>query len=157
LYAEGRRKYVESLSVYARQFLEPMAKPDVEHIEGLPPTIAIEQHTGSANPRSTVATTTEVHDYLRLLFARVGTPHCPNCGTVITRQTPTRMADAALSLPENTRVLVLAPLVRAQKGDHADVLARIVRGGFVRVRIDGAVQEARNIAELDKNQPHTIE
>ena len=157
IYAEGQRKYVESLSAYARQFLEQLAKPDVEHIEGLPPTVAIEQRIGGSNPRSTVATTTEIYDYLRLLFARVGDPHCWICGRAIASQTVSQMVDAILTLPEGTRFLVLAPVVRGQKGQHVDVFRSAQREGFVRARVDGAVVELKNVTELDKNRKHTIE
>jgi excinuclease ABC subunit A len=157
IYAEGQRKYVESLSAYARQFLEQLSKPDVEHIEGLPPTVAIEQRAGGTNPRSTVATTTEVYDYLRLLFARVGTPHCWQCGREITSQTVSQMVDAIMSLPEGTRFMVLAPIIRGQKGQHAELLAHVQREGFVRVRIDGAIHDLKDLPELHKYKKHTIE
>ena len=132
IYAEGQRKYVESLSAYARQFLEQMQKPDVESIDGLPPTIAIEQRTSSHNPRSTVATTTEIYDYLRLLFARVGKPHCYVCGKGIVTQHAGKIVDSVLDMPEGTRIQICAPLVRGQKGAHAEVLNRIGREGFLR-------------------------
>jgi excinuclease ABC subunit A len=157
IYAEGQRKYVESLSAYARQFLEQLAKPDVEHIEGLPPTVAIEQRAGSSNPRSTVATVTEIYDYLRLLFARVGEPHCWICGKPITSQTVSQMVDAIFSLPEGTRFMVLAPIVRGQKGQHTEALQHAQREGFVRVRIDGEVYDLKNVPELKKTRKHTIE
>ncbi|HET6428723.1 MAG TPA: excinuclease ABC subunit UvrA [Phycisphaerae bacterium] len=157
LYAEGQRKYVESLSAYARQFLEQLQKPDVEHIEGLPPTIAIEQRAGGANPRSTVATTTEIYDYMRLLFARVGKPHCWVCGRPITSQTVSQMVDAIFQLPEGTRFMVLAPVVRGQKGQHVDLLRHVQREGFVRVRIDGAMYDLREVPPLEKNRVHTVE
>jgi len=157
IYAEGQRKYVESLSTYARQFLEQTQKPHVDHIEGLPPTIAIEQRSGLANPRSTVATTTEIYDYLRLLFARVGEPFCYRCGRPITRQTVEQMVDAVLSWPTGTKIMVLAPLVRGQRGRHKEVLARIQREGFVRARIDGVVYDVKNPPELTQTQKHTIE
>ena len=157
IYAEGQRKYVESLSAYARQFLGQLAKPDVEHIEGLPPTVAIEQRGGGANPRSTVATTTEIYDYLRLLFARVGTPHCWICGRGITSQTVTQMVDALFTLPEGTRFMVMAPVVRGQKGQHAELLRHIQREGYVRVRVDGEIHELREVPELAKNRKHTID
>ncbi len=157
LYAEGQRKYVESLSAYARQFLEQLSKPDVDHIEGLPPTIAIEQRSGSANPRSTVATTTELYDYLRLLFARVGTPHCWVCGREITSQPVTQMSEAIFRLPEGTRFMVLAPVVRGQKGQHAEVLRHVQREGFVRVRVDSILYDLQDVPELNKNKKHTIE
>ncbi len=157
IYAEGQRKYVESLSAYARQFLEQLQKPDVEHIEGLPPTIAIEQRGGGANPRSTVATTTEIYDYLRLLFARVGVPHCWICGRPISSQTVTHMVDSVMRLPEASRFMVLAPLVRGQKGQHEETLRMIQREGFVRVRVDGELYDVRSVPELKKNLVHTIE
>jgi len=156
IYAEGQRKYVESLSAYARQFLEQMQKPQVEHIEGLPPTIAIEQRSASSNPRSTVATTTEIYDYCRLLFARVGRPHCWKCGRPITSQHATQIVDAVLSHPEGTRIQICAPLIRGQKGEHRDVLTRIQREGFVRAQVDGAVYDVRNVPPLDKNRKHDI-
>ncbi|MHC4981926.1 MAG: excinuclease ABC subunit UvrA [Planctomycetota bacterium] len=157
IYAEGQRKYVESLSAYARQFLEQLSKPDVEHIEGLPPTVAIEQRSGGANPRSTVATTTEVYDYLRLLFARVGVPHCWICGRQISSQTVSQMVDSIFTLPAETRFMVLAPIVRGQKGQHVDLLRHVQREGYVRVRIDGRVYDLKNLPELEKNKKHTIE
>ncbi len=157
IYAEGQRKYVESLSAYARQFLEQLSKPDVEHIEGLPPTVAIEQRAGGANPRSTVATTTEIYDYLRLLFARVGEPHCWVCGRSISSQTVTQMADAIATLPEGTRFMVLAPVVRGQKGQHRELLHHVQREGFVRVRVDGEIHDLKDLPELDKRRKHDID
>jgi excinuclease ABC subunit A len=157
IYAEGQRKYVESLSAYARQFLEQLSKPDVEHIEGLPPTVAIEQRGGGSNPRSTVATTTEIYDYLRLLYARVGEPHCWICGREITSQTVTQMVDAVLTLPEGTKFMVLSPVVRGQKGQHAELLRHVQREGFVRVRIDGKVHDLKELPELNPRTKHTIE
>ncbi|MFP4055578.1 MAG: excinuclease ABC subunit UvrA [Candidatus Brocadiia bacterium] len=157
LFAEGQRRYVESLSAYARQFLEQMEKPEVESVEGLPPTIAIEQRTGGANPRSTVATTTEVYDYLRLLYARAGEPHCPRCGRAIRQQTPEQIVDAVLALPQGLRVLVLAPLVRGRKGEHRELLDRIAREGLVRARIDGEVYPLEEAPKLDGRRNHTIE
>ncbi|MFW5839669.1 MAG: excinuclease ABC subunit UvrA, partial [Planctomycetota bacterium] len=157
IYAEGQRKYVESLSAYARQFLEQLAKPDVEHIEGLPPTVAIEQRSGGSNPRSTVATITEIYDYLRLLFARVGTPHCWECGRQITSQTVSQMVDAIFTLPEGTRFMVLSPIVRGQKGQHTQLLSHVQREGYVRVRIDGQIYDLKDLPELDKKKTHTIE
>jgi len=157
IYAEGQRKYVESLSAYARQFLEQLSKPDVAHIEGLPPTVAIEQRARGANPRSTVATTTEVYDYLRLLFARVGEPHCWICGRPITYQTVGQMADAIFALPEGTRFMVLAPIVRGQKGLHAEALRHVRREGFVRVRIDGEICDLKSVPELSRYKKHDIE
>jgi excinuclease ABC subunit A len=157
IYAEGQRKYVESLSAYARQFLEQLAKPDVEHIEGLPPTVAIEQRGGGSNPRSTVATTTEVYDYLRLLFARVGDPHCWICGRPIASQMVSQMVDSIMGLGEGTRFMVLAPVVRGQKGVHEEILRHVQREGFVRVRIDGRLYDLKNLPELDKNKKHSID
>ena len=159
IYAEGQRKYVESLSAYARQFLEQLAKPDVEHIEGLPPTVAIEQRGGGANPRSTVATTTEISDYLRLLFARVGTPHCWICGRPITSQTVSQMVDAIMTMDEGMKFMVLAPIVRGQKGRHAELLRHVRREGFVRVRIDGRIADLREMTEIkgNKNKKHSID
>jgi excinuclease ABC subunit A len=156
IYAEGQRKYVESLSAYARQFLEQMQKPHVEHIEGLPPTIAIEQRSAGSNPRSTVATTTEIYDYLRLLFARVGKPHCWVCGKPITSQHASHIVDSLLSYPEGTKLQLCAPLIRGQKGEHKEVFARILREGFVRVRVDGQVYDIRGVPTLDKNKKHDI-
>jgi len=156
IYAEGQRKYVESLSAYARQFLEQMQKPQVEHIEGLPPTIAIEQRSASSNPRSTVATTTEIYDYCRLLFARVGRPHCWKCGRPITSQHATQIVDAVLSHPDGSGIQICAPLIRGQRGEHRDVLTRIQREGFVRAQVDGVVYDVRNVPPLDKNRKHDI-
>jgi excinuclease ABC subunit A len=156
IYAEGRRKYVESLSSYARQFLEQMQKPAVGNITGLPPTIAIEQRSASSNPRSTVATTTEIYDYFRLLFARVGRPHCWVCGREITSQHSSQIVDSILSRPEGTKVQICAPLVRGKKGEHKDVFAAIQREGFVRVRLDGRIYDIRSVPALDKNKKHSI-
>ncbi len=158
LYAEGQRRYVESLSAYARQFLEQMQKPDVEYIEGLPPTISIEQRSGIASPRSTVATTTEIYDYLRLLYARVGTPYCYVCGKAITQQTPQQIVDDVVSRNGlGARIMILAPLVRGRKGEHREVLAAVRREGFVRVRLDGKVLEVESVGRLDKRRKHTVE
>jgi len=164
IYAEGQRKYVESLSAYARQFLEQMHKPDIEEIEGLPPTIAIEQRSASHNPRSTVATTTEIYDYLRLLFARAGRPHCWHkddsgnvCGRAITATTATQIVDHVMALPHGTKLMVLAPVVRGKKGEHREVLESIQRQGFVRARIDGEVVDLRHAPQLNKRKAHTIE
>jgi len=157
IYAEGQRKYVESLSAYARQFLQQLSKPDVEHIEGLCPTVAIGQRSGGSNPRSTVATVTEIYDYLRLFFARVGVPHCWRCGKEITSQTVSQMVDAILSLPDETRFMVLAPVVRGQKGQHNDILRHIRREGYVRVRVDGEILDLKELPELKKTKKHTIE
>jgi excinuclease ABC subunit A len=157
LYAEGQRRYVESLSAYARQFLGQMDKPDVDHIDGLSPAIAIDQKTASRNPRSTVATVTEVYDYLRLLYARVGQPHCPVCGRPITGQSVEQIADQVLALPEGTRFMVLAPLVRDRKGEHRDVLEQVRAEGFARVAVDGQVHALDDVPPLDRNRAHTIE
>ncbi len=157
IYAEGQRRYVESLSAYARQFLGQMDKPDVDYIEGLSPAIAIDQKTTSRNPRSTVGTVTEIYDYLRLLYARVGSPYCPNCGVAISQQTIEQIVDQVLTLPERTRFLVLAPVVRGQKGEHVKLLADLQREGYVRVRVDGSMYELGDPIELNKNQKHDIE
>jgi excinuclease ABC subunit A len=157
IYAEGQRRYVESLSAYARQFLEQMEKPDVDAIEGLPPTIAIHQRRAGFSPRSTVATATEIHDYLRLLYARVGTAACPKCGREIRPQRIDQIVERVLSLPAGTRLVILAPLIRGQRGEHKDVLRSIVADGFVRVRIDGHMHEVRDIPALAKNKRHTVE
>jgi excinuclease ABC subunit A len=157
IFAEGQRRYVESLSAYARQFLEQMPKPNVERIEGLTPTIAIEQRSGVANPRSTVATTTEIYDYLRLLYARVGKPHCPKCGRPVARQSAEEIVDVILGRPEGARVQILACLVRGRKGEHRDVIAAAKREGFVRLRIDGRIVDAREVSGLDKKRKHEIE
>ncbi|HUW58124.1 MAG TPA: excinuclease ABC subunit UvrA [Planctomycetota bacterium] len=157
LYAEGQRRYVESLSAYARQFLQQMQKPDVEYIEGLPPTISIEQRSGLGTPRSTVATTTEIYDYMRLLYARVGEPHCPKCGKPISQQTPQQIVHEVLRLPEGTRIMVMSPLVRGRKGEHKDVFQHVRREGFVRARIDGEVTDLKRAKPLDKNRAHTVE
>ncbi len=156
IYAEGRRKYVESLSAYARQFLEQMQKPAVSEITGLPPTIAIEQRSASSNPRSTVATTTEIYDYFRLLFARVGQPHCWVCGEEITSQHSSQIVDSILWETEGTKIQICAPLVRGKKGEHKDIFVGIQREGFVRVRVDGAVYDVRNVPALNKNKKHDI-
>ena len=157
IYAEGQRRYVESLSSYARQFLGQMEKPDVDAIEGLSPAISIDQKTTSRNPRSTVGTVTEIYDYLRLLWARIGIPHCPVCGKEIKQQTVDQMVDAVLQYPEGTRLQVLAPVVRARKGEHAAVLEKARKSGFVRVRIDGDMYELDDTPDLDKKKKHTIE
>ncbi len=157
IYAEGQRRYVESLSAYARQFLEQMDKPDVESIEGLSPAISIEQKSTSKNPRSTVGTVTEVYDYLRLLFARIGRVHCPSCGKEIASQTVEQMVERVLALPEKTKLLLLAPLVRGRKGEYRKELRQLQADGFVRVRIDGEMHELGAEIPLDKNRKHTIE
>ncbi len=157
IYAEGQRRYVESLSAYARQFLGQMEKPDVDYIEGLSPAISIDQRGASRNPRSTVGTQTEVYDYMRLLWARVGLPHCPNCGRVIQKQTVQQIVDAILALPAEKRIMILAPLIRDRKGEHQQIFDDARRAGFVRVRIDGEVRDLGEDIELDKNRRHTIE
>ncbi|MHB8158163.1 MAG: excinuclease ABC subunit UvrA, partial [Desulfocucumaceae bacterium] len=157
IYAEGQRRYVESLSAYARQFLGQMDKPDVDYIEGLSPTISIDQKTTSRNPRSTVGTVTEIYDYLRLLFSRIGKVHCYKCGKPITQQTVEQIVDRLLLLPEGTRLQILAPLVRGRKGEHQKVLEDIRKNGFVRMRVDGVLQEAAEEIKLEKNKKHTIE
>jgi excinuclease ABC subunit A len=157
IYAEGQRKYVESLSVHARHFLEQLSKPEVEYIEGLPPTLAIEQRAAAANPRSTVATTTEIYDFLRVLFARVGTPYCPKCGARIHAHTVDQIVDAVLSYPPETRVMLLAPLVRRRAGDHHAVLRRIQREGFVRARVNGELRDVKDLSELPKGRKFDID
>lgn len=157
LYAEGQRRYVESLSTYARQFLERMDKPDVDLIEGLSPAIAIEQKTASHNPRSTVGTVTEIYDYLRLLFARVGTPHCYRCGRPISSQTIDQIVDRVMSLPEGSRAIILAPLVTGQKGSHQGLFKRLKKEGFARVRIDGQILDIEEVTELGKTKKHDID
>ncbi len=157
IYAEGQRRYVESLSAYARQFLGQMDKPDVDYIEGLSPAISIDQRSGSRNPRSTVATVTEIYDYMRLLWARVGHPHCPECGRPIAQQTVEQMVDQVMTLPEGTRLLILAPLVRGRKGEHQKVFEDIRKAGYVRARVNGEVVEVEEPPELDKYKKHTIE
>jgi excinuclease ABC subunit A len=157
IYAEGQRRYVESLSAYARQFLEQMEKPEVESIEGLSPAISIEQKTTSKNPRSTVGTVTEIYDYLRLLFARIGLPHCPQCGRPIARQTVQQIVDQVMEIPAGTRLQVLAPIVRGRKGEYKKELREMLRKGFVRARIDGEVLEIDEDLDLDKKKAHTIE
>ena len=157
LYAEGQRRYVESLSSYARMFLGQMEKPDVDYIEGLSPAISIDQKTTSKNPRSTVGTVTEIYDYLRLLWARVGTPHCPVCGKEIRQQTVDQIIDQVLALPEATRIQVLAPVIRGKKGEHAKIFEDARRSGYVRCRVDGSLYELTEEIKLDKNKKHTIE
>ena len=157
IYAEGQRRYVESLSAYARQFLGLMEKPDVDHIDGLSPAISIDQKASSNNPRSTVGTVTEIYDYMRLLWARVGRPHCPRCGRPIERQTVRQIVDATLAYPPGSRLLLLAPLARARKGEHARLLEEARRQGFVRVRIDGEVRDLDESIELDRNKRHDID
>jgi excinuclease ABC subunit A len=157
IYAEGQRRYVESLSSYARQFLGQMEKPDVDYIEGLSPAISIDQKSTSRNPRSTVGTVTEVYDYLRLLFARIGTPHCYQCGREISSQSSSQIVDSIMELPEGTRLTLLAPLVRGRKGEYAKLFEEIAKEGFSRVRVDGEVKDLREKISLDKKRRHTIE
>jgi excinuclease ABC subunit A len=157
IYAEGQRRYVESLSAYARQFLEQMDKPDVDLIEGLSPAISIEQKTTSKNPRSTVATVTEIYDYLRLLYARIGRPHCYSCGKPITSQTVTQIVDQVLALPSGTKIQVLGPVVRGRKGEYRQIFTQMRKEGFVRVRVNGKLHDLDEPIELDKNKKHTIE
>ena len=157
IYAEGQRRYMESLSSYARQFLGQMEKPDVENIEGLSPAISIDQKSTNRNPRSTVGTVTEIYDHLRLLYARIGIPHCPNCGREISRQTVDQMVDRIMKLPEGSRIMVMAPVVRGKKGRHEKVLERAGKSGYVRVRVDGSLYELTEEITLDKNIKHNIE
>ncbi|MBR1757389.1 MAG: excinuclease ABC subunit UvrA [Lachnospiraceae bacterium] len=157
LYAEGQRRYMESLSSYARQFLGQMEKPDVESIEGLSPAISIDQKSTNRNPRSTVGTVTEIYDYFRLLYARVGIPHCPNCGREIRRQTVDEMVDEIMRLPERTRIQLLAPVVRGRKGEHAKVFEQAKKRGYVRLRVDGEAYEVTDEIKLEKNKKHNIE
>lgn len=157
IYAEGQRRYMESLSSYARQFLGQMEKPDVEKIEGLPPAISIDQKSTNRNPRSTVGTVTEIYDYFRLLYARIGIPHCPKCGREIKKQTVDQMTDQILSLPERTKIQILAPVVRGRKGEHQKLFERAKKSGYVRVRVDGNIYELTEEIKLDKNKKHNIE
>ena len=157
IYAEGQRRYVESLSAYARQFLGQMEKPDVDHIDGLSPAISIDQKGVSKNPRSTVGTITEIYDYLRLLFARAGHPHCPNCGREIAQQTVQQIVDSVLAFPEDTRFMIMAPVVRDRKGEHQAILEDLRKAGFVRVRVDGRIYDLSEEFNLDKQKKHTIE
>jgi excinuclease ABC subunit A len=157
IYAEGQRRYVESLSSYARQFLGQMDKPDVDYIEGLSPAISIDQKTTSRNPRSTVGTVTEVYDYLRLLFARVGHPHCPRCGREISQQTVQQMVDQVMAFPERTKLQILAPLIKGKKGEHVKVFEEARKAGYVRVRVDGEIHDLSEELKLEKNKKHSIE
>ena len=157
IYAEGQRRYVESLSSYARQFLGQMEKPNVEYIEGLSPAISIDQKTTSRNPRSTVGTVTEIYDYLRLLFARVGEVYCPVCGNKISQMTVQEIVDKILEFPERTKIQILSPIVRGQKGTHKKTLENIKKEGFVRVRVNGENYEVTDEIELSKNKKHNIE
>lgn len=157
IYAEGQRRYVESLSAYARQFLGQMDKPDVDLIEGLSPAISIDQKTTSRNPRSTVGTVTEIHDYLRLLYARVGHPVCPNHGIEITSQTIEQMVDRVLEYPEKTRIQIMAPIVSGKKGTHKKTIEEIKKEGYVRIRVDGEIYDINDEIEIEKNKKHSIE
>jgi len=157
IYAEGQRRYVESLSTYARNFLQLMEKPDVDSIEGLSPAISIDQKTAPRNPRSTVGTVTEVYDFLRLLFAKIGTPHCPKCGKPIERQTAQQILENIVQMPENSKILILAPMIRGHKGQHSKIFEKARKEGFVRVRIDGEVYPITDVPELDENKKHNIE
>src|SRR5436190_2680043 len=157
LYAEGQRRYVESLSSYARQFLGQLRKPDVDYLSGLSPSISIQQKTAGRNPRSTVGTITEVYDYLRVLYARIGQGHCPECGRPITAQTREQILARVLALPEGTRFLVLAPVVRGQKGEYRDLFADMLKRGFVRARVDGALVRLTDDLKLDRKIKHHIE
>ena len=157
IFAEGQRRYVESLSSYARQFLGQMEKPDVDYIEGLSPAISIDQKTTNKNPRSTVGTVTEIYDYLRLLFARVGVPHCPKCGKVINRQSIDQIVDRVLAMPEESRIQILAPVIRAKKGEHRKIFENARKSGYVRVRVDGIIYDLSEEIDLDKQKKHSIE
>ena len=157
LYAEGQRRYVESLSSYARQFLGLMEKPDVESIEGLSPAISIDQKTTSKNPRSTVGTVTEIYDYIRLLYARTGVPHCPKCGKKIEKQSIDQIIETILELPEGTKIQVLAPVVRERKGEYKKLLDDFQKDGFVRAKIDGELYELSDDIDIDRKKKHTIE
>ena len=157
IYAEGQRRYVESLSSYARQFLGIMDKPDVDSIEGLSPAISIDQKSTSRNPRSTVATVTEIYDYLRLLFARIGTPHCPICGKPVQRRTAQAIIDEIMKLPEGERLMILAPIVSQKKGEFQHVPEQYMRSGFARARVDGVVYALDEFPELQKSYKHDIE
>ena len=157
IYADGQRRYMESLSSYARMFLGQMEKPDVDSIDGLSPAISIDQKTTSKNPRSTVGTVTEIYDYLRLLYARIGIPHCPICGVEIQQQTVDRIADEILRLAEGTRIQLLAPIVRGRKGEYSKELEQAKKSGYVRVRVDGVIYDLSEKITLDKNKKHNIE
>lgn len=157
IFAEGQRRYVESLSAYARQFLDRMEKPDVDHIDGLSPAISIDQKGTTHNPRSTVGTVTEIYDYLRLLYARIGHPHCPNCGREVSQQTVQQIVDAVLNLPAGSKIMLLAPLVQGRKGEYKNIFEEMRRSGYVRVRVDGKIHDLSDEIELDKQKKHTIE
>src|SRR6185503_9452599 len=158
IYAEGQRRYVESLSAYARQFIGLMDKPDVDKIEGLSPAISIDQKSASHNPRSTVGTVTEIYDYLRLLYARVGIPHCPICGREVLRQTAGQIVDQILELPESTRIMLLAPVIDDKKGEHRQVAVELRKAGYTRLRLDGTIIDIGDFpTNLDKQKKHTLE
>src|SRR6266849_78744 len=157
IFAEGQRRYVESLSAYARQFLDKMEKPDVDHIDGLSPAISIDQKGTSHNPRSTVGTVTEIYDYMRLLWARIGHPHCPISGREVSKQTVQQIVDAVLNLPEGSRIMLLAPLVTGRKGEYKSIFEEMRRSGYVRVRVDGKIYDLSEEIDLDKQKKHTIE
>jgi len=157
IYAEGRRRYLESLSAYARRFLGQMEKPDVDFIEGLSPSISIDQKTTGQNPRSTVGTATEIYDYMRLLYAHVGVPHCPNCGKELSTQTPERIIDQVMELEEGKKVYVLAPVVRGRKGEYQDLFQQLSDQGFMRIRVDGRIRELEEDIELEKYVKHDVE
>ncbi|MDE3076751.1 MAG: excinuclease ABC subunit UvrA, partial [Chloroflexota bacterium] len=157
IFAEGQRRYVESLSAYARQFLGQLEKPDVDDILGLSPAISIDQKSASRNPRSTVGTITEIYDHLRLLFARIGRPHCPQCGRLIERQTIQQMVDQIVAYPTGTRIMVLAPLVKDRKGEYRHIFEDVRKAGYVRLRVDGQVRDASESIELDRYKKHSIE
>ena len=159
LYAEGQRRYVESLSAYARQFLGVMDKPEVDHIEGLSPAISIDQKSVSKNPRSSVGTITEIYDYLRLLFARAGRPHCPQCGRLVARQSPSQITDRLLKLPQGAAVVILAPLVKDQKGEHKNVIQKMADAGYPRVRVNGEIYKVEDALKLNlqKYKRHSVE
>jgi len=157
IFAEGQRRYVESLSSYARQFLGQMDKPDVDYIEGLSPAVSIDQRRTSQNPRSTVGTVTEISDYLRLMFARIGIPHCPQCGREVTTQSAQEIVDVIEKMPEGTRFNILSPLVKGRKGEHEGFLEEIQKSGFVRARIDGKIRRLEEDIQLERYKAHTIE
>src|SRR5512139_1743808 len=157
IFAEGQRRYVESLSAYARQFLGQMEKPDVDYIEGLSPAVSIDQKGASHNPRSTVGTVTEIYDYMRLLYARAGVPHCPRCGREVNQQSTSQIVDAIDEMPENSRILILAPLIKDRKGEHRKVFEDVRKMGFVRVRVNGEVHDVDEQIDLDRYKMHTIE
>ena len=157
IFAEGQRRYVESLSAYARQFLGQLEKPDVDRIDGLSPAVAIDQKSVSNNPRSTVGTVTEIYDYMRLLYARIGIPHCPKCGREVQRQSAQQIVDSIMTLPGGTKFMILSPIVRDRKGHHQNVFEEIRKAGYSRVRVNGAVRDVEEEIELDRYKMHTIE